>query len=560
MKKLNLIILAGGEKSPLCDAYSCDNKALLPIHGKAMLDWVIEAFQESGCIDKTVVIGPEELDALPAMRFVDKRIEAISNLGLNVLRGIAYISWKYYRHKSDHVGYIISFCDAAFLTPEAIVDAVDNIRNSNHDLVLHYVEKEIYEKNNIESNRTYIPVEGKHYSGTTIYYVRTFSNLTKSLHLLSDMRKNRKDPQGLVRVMNLKEVAFSQIQERLSERLGNDVGVYVSEFPGMGMDVDKVSDFEAAQELLTPPWAETKKIMVVMNGKAGKGYHLSHFARVLLRLSKNENISVQETHQRIEAALKACGLSPEIIWTEYAGHATELAFQAAKDEYDVVVAVGGDGTINEVVNGLANTKTRLGVIPRGTANLLAAELGIPNNIEAACQTIAKGHARAIDTATVNGRYFTIMAGIGFDASVVSKVDGKVKSKWGALAYPLVALRELARYPFRRIKIRTQDGIELRAFYVFIQNAKTYASGFAITPSSKMDDGSLEVLMFPTKNIFSLIHYLLSRDKHKFCVEMQGVKSLEINSNHAIQIDGEYACKGPAKIKICPGSLRVLVDT
>ena len=161
--------------------------------------------------------------------------------------------------------------------------------------------------------------------------------------------------------------------------------------------------------------------------------------------------------------------------------------------------------------------------------------------------------------SVNGRHFTIMAGIGFDASVVSKVDGKVKGRWGALAYPLVALRELARYPFRRIKIRTQDGIELRAFYVFIQNAKTYASGFAITPSSKMDDGSLEVLMFPTKNIFSLVLYVLSRDKSKFCVEMQGVKSLEINSNHEIQIDGDFACKGPAKIKICPGSLRVLVD-
>ena len=75
----------------------------------------------------------------------------------------------------------------------------------------------------------------------------------------------------------------------------------------------------------------------------------------------------------------------------------------------------------------------------------------------------------------------------------------------------------------------------------------------------MDDGSLEVLMFPTKNIFSLILYLLSRDKHKYCLEMKGVKSLEIYSNHAIQIDGDYVCKGPAKIRVAPSSLNILTD-
>lgn len=325
------------------------------------------------------------------------------------------------------------------------------------------------------------------------------------------------------------------------------------------MNVDKEADFEAAEELLTPPWTKFDKIMVIMNETAGSGHHLSPFTRKLLRLPEKEKISVEETHQRIEAALKACGLNYETVWTQHAGHATGLAAQAAREGYAVVVAVGGDGTINEVVNGLANTKTRLGIIPRGTANLLATEMGISSNLEAACQTIAKGHAVKIDTASVNGRHFTIMAGIGFDAHVVSKVDSKVKGKWGALAYPLVAFRELARYPFRKIKVRTQDGIELRAFYVFVQNGKSYASGFALTPSSKMDDGLLEVLMFPKKNIVSLIFYLLSRDKQKYCLEMKGVKSLEIYSKHAIQIDGDYVCKGPAMIKVAPSSLHILID-
>jgi len=253
MKKNNLIILAGGEKGPLSEAFGCDNKALLPIHGKPMLDWVIEAFQKSGCIDKIVVVGSSELDALSSMQFVEKRIDSSSSLVRNILRGVAYIRWKYYRHNSDHAGYVITFCDAVFLTPEAIADAISNIQNGSHDLVLHYVEKETYETHAISAKRTYIPIDGKQYTGTTIYFVKKFSNLLSSLHLFGDLRKNRKDPKGLLRVMGLEDCTFPQIEERLSERIGNNVGVYVSEFPGMGMDVDKKSDFELAESLLSSP-------------------------------------------------------------------------------------------------------------------------------------------------------------------------------------------------------------------------------------------------------------------------------------------------------------------
>ena len=253
MKKNNLIILAGGERGPLTDAYGCDNKALLPIHGRPMLEWVLEAFRASGCIDKIVVVGSSELDALPCMQFVDRRIESSSNLGRNILRGIAYIRWKFYRHSSDHAGYVVSFCDAVFLTPDAINDAISNIQSGNHDVVLHYVEKETYEKHAISAKRTYIPIDGKHYTGTTIYYVKKFSNLLSGLHLFGDLRKNRKDPQGLLRVMGIEDCSFEQVEEKLSERIGRDVGVYVSRFPGMGMDVDKKSDFELAEALLPSP-------------------------------------------------------------------------------------------------------------------------------------------------------------------------------------------------------------------------------------------------------------------------------------------------------------------
>lgn len=560
MEKLNLIILAGGRKGPLFEPYGYENKALLPIHGKPMLDWVVEAFRASGCIDRIVVVGPEELDNLESMQFVDRRIDATPSLIRNIMRGITYVRWTWYRNSPGHSGYIITFCDAAFLTPEAITDTVEHIQNSPHDLILHYVEKASFEDRGLPTERTWIPVEDKFYTGTTIYYVRKFSNLFRSLHLIGDLRKNRKSSQGLLGVMGLKGLSLPEIQRSLSDRTGRDIGLYISDYPELGMDVDKPADLELAKSVLPVPWKRYDKIMVIMNGKAGSGYQLPPIARRMLKIRGKGKVSSAEALEAIVKAFSACSLRPEIVWTQYAGHATELAKQAAEDKYDVVVAAGGDGTINEVVNGLAMSDTALGIIPFGTANLLSSELHIPSDIHLACQVIARGETRQIDTAMVNDRHFTIMAGIGFDAHVVSQVDTRTKSRWGALAYPLVALRELARYPFRRIRVRTSEGLDLQAFFVFVQNTRLYASGYALSPKSRIDDGVLEVLMFPTRNIFSLIFYLLSKNKSKHCIEMDDVKSLQINSNHAIQIDGDYACRGPATISVSPGALRVLTDS
>ncbi len=560
MEKLNLIILAGGKKGPLFDTHGYENKALLPIHGRPMLDWVVEAFRASGCIDKIVVVGPEELNKLESMQFVDRRIDATPSLIRNIMRGISYVRWTWYRNSPGHSGYIISFCDAVFLTPEAIADTVAHIQSSTHDLVLHYVEKTSFENKGLPTDRTWIPVEDKCYTGTTIYYVKKFSNLFHGLHLIGDLRKNRKNPEGLLGVMGLKGRSLQEIETGLSDRLGRDIGLYLSNFPELGMDVDKPADLELAKAILPSPWKRYNKIMVIMNGNAGSGYQLPPLARRLLKIQGRDKASSGETLEAIVKAFSAFSIKPELVWTQYAGHATELARQAAQDGYDVVVAAGGDGTINEVVNGLAMSDTALGIIPLGTANLLATELGIPANVRHACQVIARGEVRNIDTARVNDRHFTIMAGIGFDAHVVSQVDTKTKSRWGALAYPLVALRELVRYPFRRIRVRTSDGMDLQAFFVFVQNTKLYASGYTLSPKSCIDDGTMEVLLFPTRNIFSLILYLLSKNKSRHCIEMEGVKSLEINSNHAIQIDGDYACRGPATISIAPGALRVLADT
>lgn len=302
-----------------------------------------------------------------------------------------------------------------------------------------------------------------------------------------------------------------------------------------------------------------KKVRVIVNQKAGKGVAIPNFIRKIVRLQPKHIKSPETLVNQIEEELKNYGFMPETIVTKRAQHANELAKEAALNEYDIVIAVGGDGTINEVVNGLVYSNTLLGIIPTGTADLLATELNIPCDIKKACEIIAHSNSKLIDTGTVNERHYTIMASIGFDAHVISKVTTKLKSKWGALSYLITASKEVSKYPFRRIRYKTEDGKKRKAFYIFVQNAKLYGSGFELTPESKLDDGVLELVVFTSKDIFKPLIYLLRKDKDKSLKTVTRVRSLEILSKQAIQVDGDYAFKGPAKISICPLSLKVIIN-
>ncbi len=301
-----------------------------------------------------------------------------------------------------------------------------------------------------------------------------------------------------------------------------------------------------------------KKIGVVLNKNAGLGVDLPPAARRMLKMPAKEKLTAEEIQTRLISIFSAFDILPDVRITDYAGHGVDLAKEMAEKNYDAVVAVGGDGTVNEVVNGLVGSETALGIIPFGTANLLAGELGLPSALDEACKVIAACQTASIDTCVVKGRHFTIMAGIGFDAHVVRMVDRNIKGKWGALSYPLVTLRELIRYPFKKIRAKTDKGKDLKGFYMFVQNAKCYGSGFSASPKSKMDDGVFEVIVFPSKTVFSLLVYLFSKDKDRFHVTTEGVTSLRIDTPHDIQIDGDYYCDGPADIQIMPKALKVIV--
>jgi diacylglycerol kinase (ATP) len=570
MKKYNLIILAGGEKGPLYDEYKCDNKALLPIHGKPMLDWVVEAFERSEFIDNIIVVGADELDQLSSMRYVRKRIMTGLNVVQNLVHGVTYVKTSIYGTSNDHNGYLISFCDAAFLNTEVINDTINNISSSNADVVFHYVEKDSFDKRGLNANRTYIPVGEKNYTGTTMYYIKKFSLISKLLEDLSQMRDRRKDPKGILKVLGCETSnSLEEIENSLSQKMSAKVKVFESPHVELGMDVDKPADFKLAEKSLSNPWKHNyKKAKIIYNPKAGQGKQLSPIFKNLLGIKhrKYEVLKTQSDYiDKIQEYLRSYGINAEISPTKEAGHATQLAKECVSDGYDLIVAAGGDGTINEIINGIAGTNVTLGVIPLGTANVFGIEMKLPVEIKAACQVIASGNIQTIDLGKANNRYFVCMAGVGFDAHVLKEADSKLKKIYGALAYGFVGFTQVFTYKFRQIVIKIDDQpVHRKGYFVVIGNGKYYGGDMMFTSKADLTDGYLDVCIFKYRNLFSILNYLFgfhhgNIDKH-LDVEYFQCKKVFIlkNGKHPVHVDAEYLCEAPVEIEVCPASLKVAV--
>ena len=249
----NVIILAGGTAEALTDGTGVDEKASLTIHDRPMLEWVLRAFDESPEAGHIVVVGAERLDKLRCMQYVRKRIAQGLSVVQNLLHAVGYIKARLYRGEADHLGYVVSFGDVVFLTPQIVTETLRAIRGADADIVLHYVERQTFVDADLPAERTYIPIGGKLYTGTGIYYVRKFSKVFSSLDKLVEMRKNRKDPQGILRVIGCEGQDFPAIEAALSKHLDAKVRILISPHAGMGMDVDKPSDYALARRILAPP-------------------------------------------------------------------------------------------------------------------------------------------------------------------------------------------------------------------------------------------------------------------------------------------------------------------
>jgi len=260
------------------------------------------------------------------------------------------------------------------------------------------------------------------------------------------------------------------------------------------------------------------------------------------------------------AALARLGAELTLARTEGPRHAIELARHADAMRFDAVAVAGGDGTINEAVNGLAGSALPLAMLPLGTANVLANELNLPHDIEALAEIAAFAPARHIRPGEIlteghNEPWrFLLMAGIGFDAEVVAHLNLRLKRQIGKGAYALGSLCELARHAPRRFAARI-DGKATEPASLVIARAHFYGGRFVLAPEARLDEAKLYAVQFPGVSRLATLRYMaavLTGTLARQCdVRVDDVQSIEIDGPKGapVQIDGDVRAYLPARIRL-----------
>lgn len=271
-------------------------------------------------------------------------------------------------------------------------------------------------------------------------------------------------------------------------------------------------------------------------------------------------------HQ-IQAAreeLERAGMSVSIYQTTCAGEGAELARKAIQAGAELILVCGGDGTMNDVAGALAGTPIPMGVLPCGTANVLARELGVPLDVPAAARLIPQSIPRRVALGRAGQRYFILMAGVGFDAHVVRTVSWRCKRLFGMAGYVMEALRQLMFSPPRPFLL-TADSRQYRATFACIARAQYYGPVRLLREANLFSD-NFYVYCFNSVNPVRYLLYTAAlltaqhtrlRDFSGFST--QNVRCEQISATPTfVQVDGEPAGELPCSIEIVPDALTLLI--
>ncbi|MFA6449146.1 MAG: diacylglycerol kinase family protein [bacterium] len=298
-----------------------------------------------------------------------------------------------------------------------------------------------------------------------------------------------------------------------------------------------------------------RKIYVVLNGKAGR---------------RGLDFSKQE----IEKSFKACDPEVEVAFgvTERAMHAAELAAEAAKTgQYYAVVAAGGDGTVNEVVNGMAHSGARMGIIANGSTNVFCSEVKISSNFDIACRTILEGIPVEVDAGKANDRYYIWMCGVGIEAKIAHLVNPKIKKYFGVLAYVIAAFQQAFDKGRQIMKIMFDDEQEMTfsTFNTVVGNATSFDGFLGIRSRFAIKDGFLDVCIFQHKSPIGIGELVLNfikgrrdyyRSIDRFSAAHCRVKKMHIETvpNAWYHVDGEVMGQTPIDIEVHSKSVILIV--
>ncbi|MCX7914538.1 MAG: diacylglycerol kinase family lipid kinase [Thermodesulfovibrionales bacterium] len=311
-----------------------------------------------------------------------------------------------------------------------------------------------------------------------------------------------------------------------------------------------------------------EKIILIGNPIAG-GYALRKIYRALRIFEKR-------------------GLEPTLFITKEKGNAETLARENRDRPSTLIVVAGGDGTYNEVANGLAGSNTPMAILPVGTTSVLAKELKMPNSITKAIdfvltgnvQTVHLGKISSIKEPTRKSRFFLLMAGIGFDGEAVFGVNKKIKKYFGKVGYIASGLKVLCSYKPNPLDIIAYDAkvikkagstiieekevnksIHLKGFFTVVGKSACYGGSFKFTPHAKLTDDTFYIFVAHSRGWFSIIRYFsgMVLQKHLAYKDISYLraKRVEIWGDSKVQIDGDYAGTTPLRIEVVPDSLKLI---
>ncbi len=277
-------------------------------------------------------------------------------------------------------------------------------------------------------------------------------------------------------------------------------------------------------------------------------------------------VSGGDARPRIQAALAALrqqGADVDLFLTRARGDAGKAAEQALAQGFDRIAVAGGDGTLSEVVNGIAPADLPIAFLPLGTVNVFALEAGIPMQLDAACALAVQGESRRITLGKINNKLFLLMASAGWDADAVAHVRPKLKRLVGRLAYVVSALEVLLMHPPAPMELVLPDGSRHGGFGVVVSNCRYYGGRYVVTPAASMFRDDLEVCLLRQGGRLAMLKFaatlFMKRSLRSTLVEFFTLSRAELQgSDISVQVDGDASGGLPMRFEAVPQAVSMVL--
>jgi diacylglycerol kinase (ATP) len=280
---------------------------------------------------------------------------------------------------------------------------------------------------------------------------------------------------------------------------------------------------------------------------------------------------VSEAASRIEQVMQYLadeGLKVDLALAHPKRGAIPIAKKAVKDGYDVVIAMGGDGTIGVVIRGIAGSKVKLGIIPAGTENDIARSLGIPEDLKEACALIATGHTRKLDLGQISTKkrkkfYFFMVSAIGLTATLYPEISEVSEGKFGSIKDAVMTLLKFKTNPTVFLTLDDESKIEVETMLVTVANTPVSGAKNLVAPDASMEDGLLDIAVYPGFSKADLLGYFVKSANEGSTpdgrIQRYQARKIKVKSSPKLDVaaEGIILGKGTAWIKVLPGALRVL---